>query len=451
MRSSRHVVDEEEIFFVEADGRQIVYVPLRGTVMEVNSTAGHALLPGGSETDRAKILREITNCISSSPKAQLGKDLSRSDGFSPYAVGLCLTNTCSLACAYCHADSGPAGSVFLPVEVGKAAVCLAYCNAVAAQKCLELSFPGTGEPTEAWSSMSQLVTYVESLTRDHKPGHKISMSTNGVFSREKAEFLTDHFSGISLSMDGPPDIQNAHRPSANGSPTFDAVFATAAYFYEKQFLFSIRTTVSELSVNRMSEIWDFFEEHFPGVPVGFERMNPLGRGCTSAIKPPSACDFDRNFEGLLREADRHKGLLLNSGVGKLNLLQSAFCKSLSYPCMTITPDGRVTACTRDGAPEYFHYGRWNAGTQTFDVDMDKVKQFRAMTVDTFPECQDCFSKYHCAGDCYDLRRAGIRRCSTNKRMIVLDLAHKLDHDRSITSVTPADPRYLAISRKLHHR
>jgi uncharacterized protein len=201
----------------------------------------------------------------------------------------------------------------------------------------------------------------------------------------------------------------------------------------------------------MSEIWDFYEMHFPGVPVGFERMNPLGRGRLCAIRPPTMQEFNRSFEQLLAEADRHRGLLLNSGVGKLNQLQSAFCKSLSYPCMTITPDAQITACTRDGAPAFFHYGRWNSATRSFDVVMDKVRQFRRITVDHFPECTNCFAKYHCAGDCYDLRRAGIRRCATNRRMIMIDLLYKLDHDRSITSITQADPRYQEISRKLHHK
>jgi len=337
------------------------------------------------------------------------------------------------------------------VEVAKAALDFAYANAVAAGKCLEVSFPGTGEPTEAWPQMTAIVNYVEGLTQHHEPGLKISMSTNGVFGREKAKFIADHFTGVSLSMDGPAEIQNAHRPSAFGFGTFDSVFKTASYFFDRGFLFSIRATVSSLSVDRMSEIWDFFEKYFPGVAVGFERMNPLGRGRACAIRPPSIHDFNRNFERLFAEADRHKGLLLNSGVGKLNQLQSAFCKSLSYPCMTITPDAKISACTRDGAPDYFHYGCWNATTRSFDVDMDKVAYFRSITVDRFPECADCYAKYHCAGDCFDLRKAGIRRCLTNRRMIMLDLLHKLDHDRSITSVTQADPRYKEISERLYHK
>lgn len=36
-------------------------------------------------------------------------------------------------------------------------------------------------------------------------------------------------------------------------------------------------------------------------------------------------------------------------------------------------------------------------------------------------------------------------------MIMLDLLHKLDYDKSITSVTPADPRYAVLSRRLYHK
>lgn len=447
----RHVFGPDEFFLVDAEGRALVYVPLRGVVLEVNDVGRRALLPDGDPQQRESLLGAIASSVQSRPLHRLGKDQPRAREFRPYSVGLCLTDRCQLACRYCHADSGPGGSTTLARDACEAALRFASKNAHELDKCLEVSFPGTGEPTQAWDTMNHLVALVEDLTRDHPPGHKISMSTNGVFSRSRAEYIADHFTGVSLSMDGPADIHDAQRPAANGRGTFEDVFATASYFAGREFLFSIRATVTEIGVDRLSEVWDFFERHFPGVPVGFERMNPIGRGHASSLRPPSAERFDAAFERLFAEAGRHSGLLVNSGVGKLNLLQSAFCKSLSFPCMTITPSGAVSACTRDGAPDLFHYGQWNAETRAFDIDMDKVTKFRELSVDSFAECADCFAKYHCAGDCYDLRNAGVRRCSTNRRMIALDLVNKLDHNRSVTSVSQADPRFRMISQKLHHR
>jgi len=447
VRSTRRICRDEELFVIEHNKRFLIYAPLRRSILEVNETAASAL---ANSTIDSRFEEELCAAIADKPRITLPSRHSESDDFRPYAVGLCLTDKCNLACHYCHANSGINGHRRLPWEIAQAALDLVIANGVSNRSCVEVTFPGTGEPTQSWDALARAVTYVLDKTTTHPPGCKISMSTNGVFSRSHAEFIADHFTAVSLSLDGPADIHNAHRPCANGEGSFSAVVDTANYFFQRGFLFSIRATVSELSVNRMEEIWDFFEKHFPGVAVSFERMNPLGRGADSSLRPPSTRQFTQAFERLLNEAPKHKGLLLNSGIGKLNQIRTCFCKSLSYPCMTVTPDGKVSACQRDGSPTFFHYGYWDNERKAFSIDSQKVRFFRSLTVQRFPECVTCFAKYHCAGDCYDLRRAGIRRCSTNKRIILMDIFSKLDFDKSITSVTLDDPRYLAMSQRLHH-
>lgn len=446
--SVRRILSNEEIFVIEHKERFLIYAPLRRSILEVNAAAAASLI---KQEITGPFAAAICAAVAENPKIVLPSRHSKSGEFEPYSVGLSLTDKCNLACAYCHANSGINGQRQLSWEIAQAALDFVIANGVRNGSCVEVTFPGPGEPTQAWDVLTRAVAYSLDKTAAHAPGCKISMSTNGVFPRSKAKFIADHFTAVSLSLDGPADIHNAHRPGANGKGSFPAVFATANYFFKRGFLFSIRVTVSELSVSRMAEIWDFFETHFPGVAVSFERMNPLGRGAHSALRPPSAREFSRQFEGLMADGEKHKGLLLNSGIGKLNQIRTCFCKSLSYPCMTVTPDGQVSACQRDGSPKFFHFGYWDEEAHAFSINPERVKFFRSLTVETFPECVDCFAKYHCAGDCYDLRRAGIRRCSTNKSVILLDLFNKLDFDKSITSVTRNDPRYLAMSKRLHHQ
>jgi uncharacterized protein len=445
MKSLRRLIKEEELFLISKMKRHILYVPLRGMIFEINDAAAALFYDTDIKLEKDQFFQQISAQLLEEKKISVASKNNRITSFEPYTVGVSLTNKCNLSCVYCHADSGPKGSLFLKWEIAKAAIDFAYDNAKRKNKCLELSFPGTGEPTQAWDLLRMAISYAEEITKHYKPGVKIVMSTNGVFRSQCAEYIADHFTGISLSLDGPRDIQDRHR----GIGTFDAVFSNASLWYKRKFLFSIRVTVSELSVDRMSEIWNFFEEHFPGTAVSFERMNPLGRGSYSAVRPPSISRFNKNFEKLMTEADNHKGLLLNSGIGKLNQIRTAFCKSFSFPSMTVTPDGHITACTRDGSPESFYYGKWNENKKSFDIDMDKVIKFRSTNVDTFEECISCFGKYHCGGDCYDLRRAGIRRCATNKRMIFKDILNKLDYDKSISAISKENPNYVELTSKIY--
>ena len=91
------------------------------------------------------------------------------------------------------------------------------------------------------------------------------------------------------------------------------------------------------------------------------------------------------------------------------------------PSMNVTPDGKVIACQRDGAPDYYQYGHYCWESHRFVFDLGRVRLFRGLTVDCFPECTECIAKYHCAGDCNDLRRAGVRRCVANRQLLLSSL------------------------------
>ncbi len=448
--SSRVLVGGEELFIVPSGERRVLYAPLRGAILEINEAAARALVSDAEGARSSPWFEPSWQTILRQPKAEVSRDRGADQPFEPYAVGLCLTDRCNLACTYCHADASAVGATRLSTRAAEAAIDFAFANAVKHEKCLEVTFPGPGEPTQAMDLLRGIVEHVERIAEHHPQGHRISMSTNGIYGSRVAEYITDHFTAVSLSFDGPKAIHDAQRPARDGGGSFERVLETARFLFRKRFLFSIRATVTELGVDRLREIWDFFQTEFPGIPVGLERMNPLGRGETSRLRPPAPTAFDAAFEELLRTVGGTEGLLLNSGVGKLNQVRGVFCKSLGYPCMTVRPEGNVTACQRDGAPDFFYYGRWNDERAAFEFDESRIGFFRTLGVESYPECVGCFAKYHCAGDCQDLRLHGIRRCSTNRRMLVVDLLNKIDHDRSITSVTQDDPRFRSLSRRLHH-
>lgn len=349
--------------------------------------------------------------------------------FEPTLVALGLTETCNLRCAYCHSDAGGPSQKTISTEICNAALTLAAKNAARLRTDFEVSFTGPGEPTTAWSALEYSTLRAYELAEQYGVDLDLSMATNGVFGFGKASFIVDRFSGVSLSFDGPQEIQDLHRPSFARGPSFPAVYKTARFFHDNWgsgrncFRFALRATVSSASVHRMREIYEFFAAEFPRATVGFEMLNPLGRGALAAdprLQPPSQELFARNLAELIGLASPRR--IINSGAGRLGELKTHFCKALAMPTMNVAPNGNVLACQRDGAPDYFSYGSYNPESKTFDIDDERMQYFRTLSVDSYPECKECVARYHCAGECHDLRRVGATRCEVNRSLLKAHLA-----------------------------
>lgn len=187
----------------------------------------------------------------------------------------------------------------------------------------------------------------------------------------------------------------------------------------KGFRFVLRPTVSQYGLDHIEELLSFYKMEFPGIPVGFEAINPLGRAsnemCGGKVLVPNHEQFAKKITELLEREGSEK--ILNSGASRLGELRKSFCKALSMPGFNITPWGEISACQRDGAPDFFKYGYYDPQREEFVLDEERIKYFRSLSVDSYPECAECIAKYHCAGDCTDLRRAGIKRCEINTRMV----------------------------------
>ena len=80
-----------------------------------------------------------------------------------------------------------------------------------------------------------------------------------------------------------------------------------------------------------------------------------------------------------------------------------FCQAAGKS-FTVTTEGRVTACYEvadeaDPRSRLFFYGRYDEATGRFTFKEDTLRTLSELTVRRIPFCQDCFCKYHCAGDC----------------------------------------------------
>jgi uncharacterized protein len=422
--------DRLDAWVVQLKASDYLYVPWASLLLELTEEGKSELLAASLDPFT---LPEWLNDVLSAHGDPLCDTKPPGGPFEPTLVALGLTSRCSLACKYCHSDAGGECTDTISTEVCEAALCLVAANAHRRETDFEVSFTGPGEPTCAWAELEYCTRRAHALSEEFAIPLDLSMATNGIFSREKAAFIVEHFTGVSLSFDGPADIQDRHRPLANGNGSYEIIYKTAQHFHDRWgegkhgFRFALRATVSSASVSRMHEIHAFFSEHFPKAAIGFEMLNPIGRGkdCyRDDLQSPDEDEFSDNLSAIVSKSQDKR--IVNSGTGRLGELKTHFCKALAMPTMNVDPQGSLLACQRDGAPDYFRYGQYNGATRNFDINQERVDFFRSLSVDAYSECHGCVGRYHCAGGCHDLRREGTLRCKSNLRLLQTHLTNAIN-------------------------
>lgn len=404
------VFNGEEIFFVDRNEKEsFVYLPLRsylGITNKENKSKFFDLNNPQTASFYSKIKeRKYIDIHKIHEIVQKGSS----------TLSIAVTDDCNIGCLYCHHSAGEFGR-FKSIDFNIAKIAIdKFFLENEKEKSLRIIFMGGGETTTNMPLLKKIISYTEEKAHDEDKKVFFRMATNGIFSKEIAEYICEHFEEISLSFDGPAHIQNFQRPTKSGEPSFDYVFATAKFFYEKKFPFAFRATVSDYSMPYLEEMVDFFAENFPGKQLGLEPLNPFGRANRqNKLNSPSRKDFYKRLIEIFEYSKGKNIKILSAGVGKFENLRTIFCGAVGKPSYTILTDGTVSCCTRDNVPEQFNFGKYNPKTKEFDIDHTKIANIRKMNVYCYPECQDCFCKYHCAGDCPDLRLSGLVDCDANR-------------------------------------
>lgn len=334
-------------------------------------------------------------------------------------LSLAITDNCNLRCVYCHASAGePHKSATMHKDVIRA-VLDAYFKFVRDEKNISVNFNGGGEPTYAFNEMVFAVDHSRQLANKYGKSVGFTMATNGCYGNHIREFIINNFRSVSLSFDGPQFIQNRHRPTRSGTGSFSQVFRTAKYFQNHKFPFAFRATVSSFSLPHLHEIIDLIAKEFPGKGIGLEHLNPFGRGEHSLdplVQPPDKTAFSEAIAQLLDYAAERNVNVMNAATTEYNILRPVFCSNVGIPNWTVTTKGKIIACGRDHAPDEFVFGQFNESSLEILLDATKIAHLHKMNVLEYEECQTCFCKYHCAGDCPDRRLADKSDCNSIRRI-----------------------------------
>lgn len=338
-----------------------------------------------------------------------------------FHLALGLTKNCTLGCLYCHANAGAKEE--MSDELLNSALHYAFETAKQNElKGVNISFAVGGEPTTNWELFTSCIQRIKDFESRYSIPVHISMTTNGYYGTNKKQFIAENLHSVLLSLDGPPEIQNLHRPSISGKESYSTVRDSALFFIKNVKSFAIRSTVSNHSVKKMPQIVEFFFKELGNqYHLVFEPLVPLGRATinTLSVSEPSQHDFV-NYYIQAKELGKSLGIEIRTSAANHKRLVTSFCGAMSIPSFTVTSKGIVTTCERDSEGKDYGYGKYLPESDNFVFDEEKINYNKSLL--SIPgKCKECFCKWHCAGDCPDTRNINYDRCFVNKRLIQYEL------------------------------
>ncbi len=316
-----------------------------------------------------------------------------------------VSNKCNMHCSYCYepeeAKYGPLAQ-HMDWETAKRSVDFLLERSQGSPE-VHLVFFG-GEPLLNFKLMKQVVAYAQKRAAQEAKKVDFSLTTNGtLLTDEVIDFLGQYRFGITVSMDGPKDIQDKRRFLSAGRGSYEVVVSRVQKLLQR---YTARPVVARVTLTRgtvevvriyrhLTEL-GFFEVGFS--PVTARRGEAWGL---------EASDLDR----LLLEFQELGALyveraLNNQYTGFANLstlladLHQGTTKAL--PCgaglglLDVDGRGDVYLCHRFSGSEDYCYGNVREG-----VDYERLSAFiQKARVDEKPVCQTCWIRGICAGGCY---------------------------------------------------
>jgi len=419
-------VNNEEIFtipYLNDDKRRIIYVPLRSYLALVDFNISQLLLSDKYSEEKESFF----NNLKQRPLLDIDEIIKNIHLSNP-ELSLALTDNCNLRCVYCHASAGEAHKLETMSELMVDSILKKYFEFIKPSKYVKISFDGGGEPTFNFELLKYAINSAKEYAKVTETKCKFSMATNGFYGKNIREFIVNEFSHVSLSFDGPEHVHDKHRPTQNGKGSFSTVFETAKYFEEAKLSFAFRATISDYSLKYFEEIIDFFIDNFPNKSLGLEHLNSLGRAinCTEVL-PPNKEIFTKILLNILEYTKNKPIKILNSASTEYDIIRPVFCSNVGIPNWTVNIKGEIAACARDNVPDEFIFGKFNSVSKELVFDKEKLINLQKMNVKNYPECAECFCKYHCAGDCPDRRMTDKFDCKSIQEIGVHILNDKINN------------------------
>jgi uncharacterized protein len=420
-----------ELHEFQAAGQDFIYLVTAGAIFALDDAASALLrrlgeqemshdelvdalvAHGHARADAEELiaeLRYVRGIVSDSvtPVAAPGPTSPPAD-FPLQALVLNITNQCNLACTYCYefgADkiATPEGKPkYMTLETATASVDFLLAQSKG-REAVHITFFG-GETLMNFKLLRQVVDYAREQAKAQGRGVGFSLTTNAtLLTDEIIDFLADNEIGVTVSMDGPPDLQDLRRVDKRGRGTYRIIEPKLRKLMarKRNRLVTARVTLTE-GVTDVIRIYRHLKDDLGFDEVGFAPVTNSGeqayalddRGMTDVVAEFHAL-ADEWLEYALR-GERHGFSNVSETIGEL--IQGA---NKSHPCgagiglLGVSPSGDLSPCHRFTDADTHTLGHVSTG-----VDTAKREDFLSRGhVSAKYECQTCWARPLCAGGCH---------------------------------------------------
>ena len=322
-----------------------------------------------------------------------------------------VTNQCNLSCAYCYEYSedkivdttNGAQPKFMTDETARQSVDLLFResgdNAV-----VHVSFFG-GETLMNFPVLSRVVPYAREQAAARGKRVEFNLTTNAtLLTSEMIGFLVDHDISVTVSIDGPREMQDRFRVFHDGRGTYDVLLPRVRELLRRHRSRPIGARVTLTSqVNDILGIYHHLTDEIGFREVGFAPVT-TSPGRDYALGESGFDQMVAEFKALADEfletavADRHHGF--SNVTETLEEIHKGVSKA--YPCgaglglMGVSTGGDVALCHRfAGSDEH------KLGSVTDGIDRDAQTAFlERHHLANKTDCHTCWARPLCSGGCY---------------------------------------------------
>lgn len=396
---------------LEHDNGSILFDVPTNTILTVDSEFKSFLHGNNSCEDSLNSLKQLNLLGLLAPQYTPGLKPYKAD---IYKLSLEVFSGCNMRCLYCYAhisnkvEQKPLKASwenikksldFFVKEFGKEA------------KAFEVNIVGGGEPLLNFEIIKKIKTYCEEL--EQKVSKKIVfwIFTNGtVFTKDIIDYLIKKRQGLTISLDGPAEIQDYLRPLPNQKGSFETI---------EKWINTIKTLSKEKS--GIQNLWAsavITSKHTSLVDV-LKKFKELGIK-KAQVRPIRTKDPNLTFDHeqiqnlnnlyleltkfLIKEAlelnFEHLNIILNDRdyfgrqiIRLVNYQGGTFRCGAAKSKLSIRADGNIYPC--------------DIGSDIGDLKVGDINSFKInndsyfdLHVDKKPVCKDCWARYLCGGGCY---------------------------------------------------
>lgn len=374
---------KEEVYKIKVDKKTILYAPLTRKFLVYN---------GAVEVEQAE--PEWLRSATSISRVPLFVREGMAINTNKIRLRLNVTTRCNLNCGYCSVRAGENTKNMSETVAFQSIDGFSRIAMKRNAQNLELVFSG-GEPTLRIPLIKQCIDRAKQKLDGSRVTLRSRILTNGLFELNEYFGIAKEITEIQISWDG--FFGSSYR-YGNSNYLAKRVWDNIGFLVDKEVLFSVLIVVSEENFFHITEIVD--QLYDKGVRRIFLALKEnIGR----ALKHSKSLDFEKlgtSYFGLWKKY-RKIGMDINLTGTDIHSV-SPFPCSVPIPNYSVSPSGRISACTisfNEISPhaKIFEIGNVSNGRICIrDTSIGNLAKFHVLNI---PRCSDCYAKWHCRGGC----------------------------------------------------